>query len=71
MYLHEDKEGFKDIIEQVSNETGRTPIVIEKDYYVTLILKLLSEQLGNCVFKGGTSLSKGFRADNSRFFIIL
>ena len=33
---------------------------MEKDYYVTLILKLLSEQLAECVFKGGTSLSKGF-----------
>ena len=62
MYLHEDRENFKNIIEQVSNENGRTPMVIEKDYYVTLILKLLSEQLSNCVFKGGTSLSKGFRA---------
>lgn len=62
MYLHEERENFKNIIEQVSNENGRTPMVIEKDYYVTLILKLLSEQLGNCVFKGGTSLSKGFRA---------
>lgn len=60
MYLHEDREAFKDIIEQVSNEIGRVPIVVEKDYYVTLILKLLSEQLDNCVFKGGTSLSKGF-----------
>lgn len=62
MYLHKNKESFKDIIEQVSNEIGRTPAVVEKDYYVTMILKLLSEQLDNCVFKGGTSLSKGFRA---------
>lgn len=62
MYLHEDREAFKDIIELVSSENGRTPMVVEKDYYVTLILKLLSEQLDNCVFKGGTSLSKGFRA---------
>ena len=62
MYLHEDRENFRDIIEQVSNEIGRTPFVIEKDYYVTLILKQLSERLDNCVFKGGTSLSKGFRA---------
>ena len=62
MYLHENRVNFRDIIEQVSNENGRTPIVVEKDYYVTLILKLLSEQLDNCVFKGGTSLSKGFRA---------
>lgn len=62
MYLHKDKENFKDIIEQVSNKIGRTSIVIEKDYYVTLILKLLSEKLDNCVFKGGTSLSKGYHA---------
>lgn len=62
MYLHKDKEAFKNIIEMVSGEVGRTPTVVEKDYYVTMILKLLSEQLDNCVFKGGTSLSKGFRA---------
>lgn len=37
-------------------------MVIEKDYYVTMILRLLAEQLDNCVFKGGTSLSKGFHA---------
>lgn len=62
MYLHEDRVNFKSVIEQVSNENGRTLIVVEKDYYVTLILKLLAERLPNCVFKGGTSLSKGFRA---------
>ena len=61
MYLHRDRETFKNLIEQASDSSGRTPAVIEKDYYVTLILKLLSEQLKNCVFKGGTSLSKGFR----------
>ena len=30
MYLHGDRENFRDIIEQVSNESGRTPIVVEK-----------------------------------------
>ena len=60
MYLHRDRETFKDIVEQVADSSKRTPIVVEKDYYVTLILKLLSEQLEMCVFKGGTSLSKGF-----------
>lgn len=64
MYLHKDRESFKDIIEQVSNESGRSLIVVEKDYYVTLILKMLAEQLPNCVFKGGSSLSKGFHAIN-------
>ena len=62
MWLHEDREKFRDMIEQVSGEIGRTSMIIEKDYYVTLILKLLSQQLNNCVFKGGTSLSKGFHA---------
>lgn len=60
MYLHRDRETFRDIIEQAADSSGRTPAVVEKDYYVTLILKLLSEQLNQCVFKGGTSLSKGF-----------
>lgn len=60
MYLHRDRETFKDMVEQAADSSGRTPAIVEKDYYVTLILKLLSEQLAECVFKGGTSLSKGF-----------
>ena len=60
MYLHRDRETFKDMVEQAADGNGRTPAVVEKDYYVTLILKLFSEQLAECVFKGGTSLSKGF-----------
>lgn len=61
MYLHEDKEIFKDIIEQVAEDTGRAVAIIEKDYYVTMLLRLLSKKLSNVVFKGGTSLSKGFK----------
>ena len=34
--------------------------IVEKDYYVTLILKKLSEIEYPVVFKGGTSLSKVF-----------
>lgn len=64
MYLHKNREMFRDIIEQTAEQSGRIPIVVEKDYYVTLILKLLAEQLELCVFKGGTSLSKGFHAIN-------
>ena len=33
MYLHKDKE----IIEQVADDTGCAAVVIEKDYYVTMI----------------------------------
>lgn len=60
MYLHRDRETFRDMVGQVADSSGMTPAIVEKDYYVTLILKLLSEQLKQCVFKGGTSLSKGF-----------
>ena len=52
------------MIELVSDDTGRAAAVIEKDYYVTLVLRLLSEQLSNVVFKGGTSLSKGYHVIN-------
>ena len=31
---------------------------VEKDYYVTMILRGLAESLDFVVFKGGTSLSK-------------
>ena len=43
MYLHKDREMFKDIIEQTAEQIGKVPVVIEKDYYVSLILKLLAE----------------------------
>ncbi len=47
------------MVGQVADSSGRTPAVAEKDCYVTMNLKLLSEPLAECMFKGGTSLSKG------------
>lgn len=32
MYLHEDKEMFKDIIEQVAEDSGCAVVVIENDH---------------------------------------
>lgn len=64
MHLHNDKDNFRKLLEEVSNSTGRTISVIEKDYYVTMILRLFSRKLINVVFKGGTSLSKGFHVIN-------
>lgn len=58
MFLHEDKELFKDVIEATAESQSQTIAIVEKDYYVTMILKLLSEEVPDCVFKGGTSLSK-------------
>lgn len=61
MYLHENREEFGKIVRDVSIEYNLPISTVEKDYYVTMILKLLAEKSENCVFKGGTSLSKGFR----------
>ena len=61
MYLHENREEFGKIVRDVSTEYNLPISTVEKDYYVTMILKLLAEKSENCVFKGGTSLSKGFR----------
>ncbi len=61
MYLHEKPDAFKNIIIEAGKKIGLSPVVIEKDYYVTMILKLISQKsviLGDVVFKGGTSLSK-------------
>ena len=38
MYLHKDREMFRDIVEQTAEQSGRSAMVVEKDYYVTLIL---------------------------------
>ena len=58
MYLHEDKAVFKQMIQQVAEMSGNTEEFVEKDYYVTMFLHLLSEKVPVVVFKGGTSLSK-------------
>lgn len=40
---------------------GLRPAIIEKDYYVTEALRLIAEAAGDkVIFKGGTSLSKGW-----------
>lgn len=57
-YLHNDCERFKDAIDLTAYQTGVSPDVIEKDYYVTMMLRGLAEKLPFIVFKGGTSLSK-------------
>ena len=61
MYLHDNQNLFKSFIEETKSKTGYDSEIIEKDYYVTMILRLIVEKsadLGVVVFKGGTSLSK-------------
>ena len=64
MYLHRDRKLFTEIVDETSGRTGIARSIIEKDYYVTMILKLLAQSALKPVFKGGTSLSKCFRLIN-------
>ncbi len=63
MKLHEDKDVFAELIAVTAETIGLPQIYIEKDYWVTNVLKCLSESphVGEVVFKGGTSLSKAYR----------
>lgn len=61
--LHQDPELFKDLL-QVSSERLSIPTyLVEKDYYISMILKALSLSVykDQIVFKGGTSLSKAYQ----------
>ena len=61
MNLHHDKEAFEELLIGAANELAIPTNIIEKDYYVTIVLKSLSEKLGDMVFKGGTSLTKCYQ----------
>ena len=61
MNLHHDKEALEELIIGAANELAIPTNVIEKDYYVTITLKALSEKVTDLVFKGGTSLTKCYQ----------
>ena len=61
-YLHENREEFTNAVNLASEYFHILPIIAEKDYYVTMILRELSEHQDFIVFKGGTSLSKCHKA---------
>lgn len=65
LFEHQD---FKDAISAAENHflnSGLTTQLIEKDYYVTEALRVIALQYPNqVIFKGGTSLSKGWKLIN-------
>lgn len=62
MYLHkENRELLRDAILLTSERMNVSEDIVEKDYYVTLILRKLSTIEYPVVFKGGTSLSKAYK----------
>ena len=62
MNLHSDKEAFKEIIALAADHFGYEQSHVEKDYWVSKILRdiSMSEYADKTYFKGGTSLSKAY-----------
>ena len=58
MELYKKQEDFRDAIAAAANYFHVSPAIIEKDYFVTLVLAQLKERIPGILFKGGTSLSK-------------
>jgi predicted nucleotidyltransferase component of viral defense system len=62
MILHKDGIIFKDLLLSASLHLSIPLSFVEKDYWITLVLSRLanSKYVDESVFKGGTSLSKGY-----------
>lgn len=67
MNLHLDKDAFRVLIENIHEKTGYRSDVLEKDYYVVLVLEelaALQKQGLPVYFKGGTALYKALKTTN-------
>jgi predicted nucleotidyltransferase component of viral defense system len=58
--LHNDRQEFLKVLERTSAQTGSPLRILEKDYYITIVLSRINELSKDLVFKGGTCLSKIF-----------
>lgn len=56
--IHDDKEKFIEMINRVAAQTGFFLPLLEKDYYLTLILSRINQLSEELIFKGGTCLNK-------------
>lgn len=67
MKLHKDIDAFKVLLNEIHEKTGYRLDVLEKYYYVVLILKELSIKQSEglpAYFKGGTALYKALHTTN-------
>lgn len=61
MRLFEHPDFEQAVIRAADHFHGLRPAIIEKDYYVTEALRIIADAAGDkIIFKGGTSLSKGW-----------
>ena len=56
MNLHKNPQEFYDTLLVLDDRLNTSPAIIEKDYYVTIILKALAKRMPNLLFKCGTSI---------------
>lgn len=57
--FHDDPDVFRESISFTAGQSGFSAILVEKDYFCTLLLMYLKEYGGEeLIFKGGTSFSK-------------
>ena len=69
MNLHEHKKDFNELVSVVAVKMNLPESAIVRDYFIVLLLNNLanSEYASQCVFKGGTSLSKCYPGSIERF----
>ena len=62
MKLFEHRDFQQAILQAADHFKGRglRPAIIEKDYYVTEALRIIAAAGDKVIFKGGTSLTKGW-----------
>jgi len=56
--MHNNREEFLKLLERTSAQSGFPLNLLEKDYYITLLLSDINSLNDNLIFKGGTCLSK-------------
>ena len=56
--IHKDKNRFSTLVDRIATQTGFYAPLMEKDYYLTLILSKVNDLSPNLIFKGGTALNK-------------
>lgn len=56
--IHDNKDEFLRVLEHTSGQTGLPLLLLEKDYYITLLLSGINRLSDKLIFKGGTCLSK-------------
>lgn len=58
MMLHNNKDEFIRVLESTSAQTGFPLLLLEKDYYLTILLSKINTLSQDLIFKGGTCLNK-------------